>query len=67
MYGCMRHLITLTDIIYRISASGVNPHEKTFPDSAVRREIEKLKVVCENAASGCNWTGALKDHSVSFE
>ena len=61
------HALVNNAVNNRISANGVNPQEKTFPDSAVRREISNLKVVCENAASGCNWTGVLKNYSVSIE
>lgn len=45
---------------YRISTS---PQEKIFPDSAVKKEIATLKVVCENTEMGCNWKGLFKDYS----
>ena len=34
------------------------------PDIAVRREIDRLPVLCENYENGCGWTGKLKEHEV---
>ncbi|XP_019858615.1 PREDICTED: TNF receptor-associated factor 2-like isoform X2 [Amphimedon queenslandica] len=41
---------------------GINPKEEIHPDIAVRREIDRLPVLCENYENGCDWTGKLKDH-----
>ena len=42
-------------------------YPQTHPDIAVRREIDKLPVYCENHENGCQWTGSLKDHEVCWE
>ncbi|XP_019858616.1 PREDICTED: TNF receptor-associated factor 2-like [Amphimedon queenslandica] len=41
---------------------GINPKEEIHPDIAVRREIDRLLVLCENYENGCDWTGKLKNH-----
>ena len=41
-------------------------YPQTHPDIAVRREIDKLPVYCENHENGCQWTGTLKDHEVCW-
>uniref|UniRef100_A0A1X7TY09 TRAF-type domain-containing protein n=1 Tax=Amphimedon queenslandica TaxID=400682 RepID=A0A1X7TY09_AMPQE len=43
---------------------GIDPTGSTLPDKAVRREIDRLPVLCENYENGCDWTGKLRDHEV---
>ena len=38
---------------------------QTWPDCAVRKEIEKLQVTCENAEYGCDWQGLFRRFLVS--
>ena len=33
---------------------------QVWPDSAVKREIDNLKVKCENYMVGCDWKGLFK-------
>ncbi|XP_019855421.1 PREDICTED: TNF receptor-associated factor 2-like [Amphimedon queenslandica] len=53
---------TLSSFGSKAQKLGVDPSEPTHPDIAVRREIDKLPVLCENYENGCEWTGTLKDH-----
>ena len=34
-------------------------------DKAVRRDVDKVPVVCENEELGCGWSGTLASHEVT--
>ena len=36
-----------------------------YPDMANRKEISKVKILCNNCEVGCEWTGIIKDLEVS--
>ena len=38
-----------------------------WPDGAVKKEIEKLIVLCENSDKGCEWKGLFKVFLVCAE
>ena len=37
-------------------------HSQYFPDRYIRREINKLEVVCPNSEAGCDWEGKLQEY-----
>ena len=39
---------------------------QTWPDHAIKREINRLLVKCHNHEMGCEWKGLFKDLIVSF-
>ncbi|XP_065899609.1 TNF receptor-associated factor 2-like isoform X1 [Dysidea avara] len=40
---------------------GVDEHDKPWPDHAIQKEINNLKVSCHNHQMGCGWKGLFKD------
>ncbi|XP_065899595.1 TNF receptor-associated factor 2-like isoform X2 [Dysidea avara] len=42
-------------------STGVETHNKSWPDHAIKREINRLLVKCHNYEMGCEWKGLFKD------
>ena len=64
--ACFKEIAGLSNNRCPKCGLNVNPSE-CYPDMANRKEISKVKILCNNCEVGCEWTGIIKDLETHLE